>query len=309
LTLKKLIRVASIYAILLICISCNNAQHANSNSGRGSFKTTVDGHENLDINENSFFKTNDGKYHYKNVRFYNGNLIFSPYVPDNILVKEIKEVKGDSRSEGQETTITLDLYPDNDIEKHRTFKRNCDEVRLYPYFIECITNEPGGGWDRIELFKYDDFAKPFLKSDEQYWLFNMTSDNQHIAKNVFFITIDKFLDSLVCRLRLSDMNGTLQVINVKVSDKMHEIDFIYPQIKFSSENPFEYPYHANQSEDCSTISISPRDHNDLRKHITRSSFKLVFYDKNEQADSFIVPVENGMFYDKPDTAFNVVVFK
>jgi hypothetical protein len=295
-------------ALLLLFIGCKD----NSENGSGQTDKSTKAKENETdfYKDNAFFNQDKGEYHYKNVQYFFDDIGISPIYIGGLLVKETKEVKGSNQSEGQMTTISLDIMTDEKkLIGGKTFKRDCDEAKLYSHFIETVTFSPGGGWDNIQLFKYNDFTNPFLTSDEQYWFFNMNSDNQHISKNCYFVTVEKFPKGYACILRLSDMNGVLQEVRIKNSNVAnHEIEFMYPQIAFTSDNPYQYPYHADQSNHCNTISISP-DYSDLRKHLTKSAFKLVFYDNKENADSLSIPIDNGQLFGKTDKTFDVEIFR
>jgi hypothetical protein len=312
--IMKLINLTLLFPVVFCLTGCNSHKSGNDHQKditKDSSKVVqAFNADSVFLREEACFKDKEGAYEFKNVRFYFGDIGLSPYNLGDLLVKEIREFKANNSSEWHENRVSLDIYHRNEHGNKISFSRNCDEARLYSYFIECVTNGESGDWDKIELFKYDDLAKPFLTSDEQYWFFNMTADNQHIAKNAYFVTLEKFPRDLVCILKLSDMNSALQQVKVKsIKLKNDDLEFMCPDISFSSQNPFQYPYHASQSASCNTISIDPKDHNELRKQITASSFKLVFYDARQHADSIIIPIENGLFFSKPDSVFNVEIFK
>lgn len=294
---------------LLTFFSCKDNQKKESEQTENPIKTT----ENTTafFKDSAFFNQDSGNYHYRNVRYFFDDLGMSPIDLGGLLVKEVKEVKGSNQSEGQITTISLDIMTDEKkLIGGKTFVKDCDAAMLYSHFIETITFSPGGGWDNIELYKYDYFENPFLTSDEEYWFFNMNSNNQHISENCYFVTLEKFPKGYTCILRLSDMNGVLQEVRVKnANENSHEIEFYYPQITFISDNPFQYPYHADQSDHCNTISISPKDYSNLRKHLTKSEFKLVFYDNKDKADSLSIPIDNGQLFGKTEKIFDVEIFK
>jgi hypothetical protein len=298
--------------LLLTFIGCKDNREKGAGQTEKSIKMTEAKEKEADFyKENAFFNQDKGDYHYKNVQYFFDDIGMSPIYLGGLLVKETREVKGSNQSEGQITTITLDIMTD---EKKRigdkTFKKDCDEAKLYSHFIETANFSPGGGWDNIQLYKYDNYSSPFLTSDEQYWFFNMNSDNQHISKNCYFVTFEKFPKGYACILRLSDMNGVLQEVRIKNSNEAnHEIEFMYPQISFTSDNPYQYTYHADQSSHCNTISISPKDHSNLRKHLTKSAFKLVFYDNQEKADSLSIPIDNGQLFGKTDKTFDIEIYK
>lgn len=306
-----------IILLSITLIGCNNKKR-NSTIDKVEQKKiepleNVSDNEMSKLKDNTFFEQDkNGSYHYKNVKYFFDDIGLSPYSLGRLLVKETEEVKGSNESEGTSPLITIYIIDDgkNSLLNGKTFKDTSDEVNLYSHFIESITYSTADDWNNIRLFKYDDFSKAFLKSDEQYWYFNMNSDNQHISKNCYFITFEKFPNGKVCILRFSDMNGVLQEVNIKnAKENSTEIDFMYPEITFISENPFQYKYSAKQSKLCNTISISPKDYSDLRKHITKSKFKLVFYDTKENKDSLYIPIENGLLYNKPDKQFNIEIFK
>lgn len=295
--------------LLLTFFSCQDNQKKETEQTGNPIKTTVAA--TAFYKDSAFFNQDNGNYHYRNVQYIFDDIGMSPIYLGGLLVKETKEVKGSNQSEGQITTISLDIMTDEKkLIGDNTFKKNCDEAKLYSHFIETITLSPGGGWDNIELYKYNNFENPFLTSDEEYWFFNMNSDNQHISKNCYFVTLEKFPKGYACIFRLSDMNGVLQEVRIKNSNETnHEIEFMFPQITFTSDNPYQYPYHADQSSHCNTISISPKDHSNLRKHLTKSAFKLVFYDNQEKADSLSIPIDNGKLFGKADKTFDVQIFK
>lgn len=302
-----------LYGLLLITsISCkdNHSKGVEQTLKSTNAGDTI-GNESNFYNDNVFFKEDSISYHYKNVKYFSTSLNMSPVYLGGLLVKETREEQGSYDAEGGTTTISLDMMTnEKKLLGGTTFKKECDEARLYSHFIETVTFEPSGGWDNIDLYRYDNFSEPFLKSDEQYWFFSMNSDNQHISKNCFFVTLEKFPDGYACILRLSDMNGLLQEVKIKNSNETtHDIDFMYPQITFKSNNPFQYRCNAAQSKNCNLVSISPKDYSNLRNHLTSSSFKLVFYDKKDVSDSLLIPIENGLLFGKNDKTFDVEIYK
>ena len=308
--MKKIFKIGSLIKILILVV-CHNTNICNAQTLK---KINKDDFSIL--NENTFFKSDDSSYHYKNVRHYFIDDLggISPYYLGRLLVKETEEIFEIKDSEQKYKTIMLDILPDfeNGTMDRKFFKYSCDKIDLYSYFIECSTPEPAGGWTKIDLFKYDDFSKPFLKTDDQYWFFNMNRDNQHISKNCFIITLEKFPDDKVCILKLSDMNGLLQQVNINCSkEKIDNIEFYYPLITLKSDNPNEDLNHPTKSEYCKTFLISPKDYNDLRKSITKYKFELVFYNNENKVkkETIIIPIENGLFYNKTDKLINIEIFK
>ncbi len=296
--------------LLFVFFSCKNKNEKKIEQNDKSTKTTVIKKNKSNFyKDNVFFNQDNGSYHYKNVKYYFEDIGLSPIYLGELLVKESKEVKGSNQSEEQITTISLDIMTDEKkLINNKTFTKECDEVKLYSHFIETITYSAGGGWDNIRLYKYDDYSTPFLSSDNQYWFFNMNSNNQHIFKNCYFVTLEKFPEKYVCILKLSDMNGMLQEVRIKNSNKInHKIDFVYPQITFISDNPYQYTYHANQSNYCNVISISPKDSN-LRTYLTKSMFKLFFYDNQKNADSILIPIDSGLLFGKTDKTFDIEIY-
>lgn len=298
--------------LILTFIGCKDKHEKESVHTDNSIKKAeLKENETAFYNDNAFYNEDKGEYHYKNVQYFFDDLGLSPIYLGGLLVKETTEVKGSTQSEGRITTISLDIMTDEKkLIGNKTFKQDCDEAKLYSHFIETVNISPGGGWDNIQLYKYDNFTSPFLKSDEQYWFFDMNSNNQHISKNCYFVTIEKFPKGYACIFRLSDMNGMLQEVRIKNSNEAnHEIEFMHPQITFISDNPYQYTYQADQSSHCNTISISPKDYSNLRKHLTKSAFKLVFYDNQEKADSLLIPIDNGQLFGKNAKTFDVEIYK
>jgi len=221
---------------------------------------------------------------------------------------------------GETSTITLDILLDmyKGFKQIKHFTSSCDKVTLYPHYIECITYyriyKDTDVWGRIALYKYDDFSGPFLSSDEHYWYFNMNPRSDRMSKNCFFVTLKNFPNDSMFELILSDMNGMLQEVKIKAKfkkDSKTDYAISIPDIKFISENPYQYSYEAGaHSEKCNIVFIDPKDdYSDLRKHITKSKFKLVFFDNHKNKDSLIVPIEDGLFYGVSDKKIDVAIFQ
>ncbi|HXP49448.1 MAG TPA: hypothetical protein VN922_05825, partial [Bacteroidia bacterium] len=280
---------------------------AKSNNDTAIFKDTTS------------FNISPNVFHYTNVRYYHIYPGCCPYYIDAI-VKEKQDIEESRVAVGETSTITLDILLDmyKGFKQIKHFTSSCDKVTLYPHYIECITYyriyKDTDVWDHIALYKYDDFSKPFLSSDEQYWYFNMNPRSDHMSKNCLFITRKNSPSSNMFELILSDMNGMLQEVKIKAKVKKDsKTDFTIspPDIKFISENPYQYSYEAGaHSEKCNTIYVDPKDdYSDLRKHITKSKFKLVFNDAQNKKDSLIIPIEDGLFYGESDKQFDVSIFQ